>query len=147
MGPERHRGRAGAVRACAVARARRPVRPPGSDRGRARTSKPAVGDRLARIAALYGALERAYPSPVVALNRAAAIAMAEGPARGLELIDRLVAEGRLGAYFPLHAARADLLRRAGRAPEALTAYREALPLATNGVERAFVARRVSELGG
>ncbi len=109
-------------------------------RGRAATDWP-------RIATLYAALELAHPSPVVALNRAAAIAMAEGPVRGLELIDRLVAGGQLDGYFPLYTARADLLRRGGRASEALTAYGEALPLATNDVERAFVQRRLCELGG
>jgi len=112
----------------------------------ARAAEPAATD-WGRIAALYGALELAHPSPVVALNRAAAVAMAEGPERGLELIDELVSEGRLDSYFPLHSARADLLRRADRAAEALEAYRGALVLARNDVERAFVERRLRELGG
>jgi len=99
----------------------------------------------ARIAALYGALEMVHPSPVVTLNRAAAVAMDEGPERGLELIEDLVSDGRLDAYFPLHTARADLLRRADRAAEALGVYRAALALATNDVERAFVQRRLREL--
>ncbi len=112
----------------------------------ARASEPA-DTNWARIAALYGALEQAHPSPVVALNRAAAVAMAEGPERGLEMIEELVAAGRLKAYFPLHAARADLLRRAGRPAEALDAYGRALALAANDVERAFVERRLRELDG
>ncbi|MEK6228400.1 MAG: RNA polymerase sigma factor [Actinomycetota bacterium] len=112
----------------------------------ARAAEPSATD-WARIAAMYGVLEMAHPSPVVALNRAAAVAMAEGPERGLELIDELVSEGRLNAYYPLHTARADLLRRADHAAEALEAYRGALALATNDVERAFVERRLRELGG
>jgi len=112
----------------------------------ARAGEPAATD-WARIAALYGALERTHPSPVVALNRAAAVAMAEGPDEGLELIEELVAGGRLDSYFPLHTARADLLRRAERRAEALQAYQSALALATNEVERGFVQRRLRELDG
>jgi RNA polymerase sigma-70 factor (ECF subfamily) len=85
------------------------------------------------------------PSPVVALNRAAAVAMADGPAAGLELMDSLAASGALDGYHLLHAARADLLRRLGRAPEAAAAYRRALDLATNPVERAFLTRRLAEV--
>ena len=110
----------------------------------ARAMRPSDTD-WPRIAALYGALERAHPSPVVALNRAAAIAMAEGPARGLELIDQLAPA--LDKYFPLHTARGDLLRRAGRTDDSLEAYRAAQELASNDVERAFVRRRLRELGG
>src|ERR671922_2731021 len=95
-----------------------------------------------QIALLYGELSRRQPSPVVELNRAVAIAMAEGPERGLELIDRIPG---LDQYHLLHATRADLLRRGGRRDEAASAYRRALELATNPVERSFLARRLAEV--
>jgi RNA polymerase sigma-70 factor (ECF subfamily) len=95
-----------------------------------------------QIVALYGELERLLPSPVVELNRAAAVAMAEGPEQGLELIDRI--EG-LESYVSFHAARADLLRRLGRADEAADAYSRALTLAPDGPERVFLARRLGQL--
>lgn len=82
---------------------------------------------------------------MVELNRAAAVAMAEGPACGLALLDRLVAENALPRYHLLPAARADLLRRLGRTGEAAAAYREALALAGNEAERRFLARRLAEL--
>ena len=97
-----------------------------------------------QIAALYGELARAQPTPVVELNRAVAVAMAEGPDAGLALIDGVA--GALEGYHLLHAARADLLRRGGRADEAARAYRRALALAANGAERAFLQRRLDELG-
>ena len=84
-------------------------------------------------------------SPVVALNRAVALAMLEGPAAGLDLMDNLAASGALEGYHLLHAARADLLRRLGRNQEAAAAYRRALELASNPVERAFLTRRLSEI--
>ena len=96
-----------------------------------------------QIAALYGELARAQPTPVVELNRAVAVAMAEGPDAGLALIDGVA--GALEGYHLLHAARADLLRRGGRADEAARAYRRALALAANGAERAFLQRRLAEL--
>ena len=96
-----------------------------------------------QIAALYGELARAQPTPVVELNRAVAVAMAEGPDAGLALIDGVA--GALEGYHLLHAARADLLRRGGRADEAARAYRRALALAANGAERAFLERRLAEL--
>jgi RNA polymerase sigma-70 factor, ECF subfamily len=96
----------------------------------------------AQIAALYGRLVELTPSPVVELNRAVAVAMAEGPAAGLALIDRL--EG-LEAYHLLHAARADLLRRLDRREEAAEAYRQALALATGPAERSFLERRLVEM--
>jgi RNA polymerase sigma-70 factor, ECF subfamily len=96
-----------------------------------------------RIVGLYDELVAVAPSPVVELNRAAAIAMAEGPDRGLSLIDRI--EG-LDHYYLLHAARADLLRRDGRKAEAAASYRRALELATNPVERSFFQRRLAEVG-
>jgi RNA polymerase sigma-70 factor (ECF subfamily) len=96
----------------------------------------------AQIAALYGELARLTPSPVVALNRAVAIAESDGLAAGLEALDAL--EG-LDGYQYLHAARADLLRRAGRHGEALEAYERALELARSEPERRFLARRVGQL--
>jgi len=74
-----------------------------------------------------------------------AVAMVEGPAAGLELMDELAASGDLDGYHLLPAARADLLRRLGRGPEAAAAYRRALELATNPVERAFLTRRLAEV--
>ena len=98
-----------------------------------------------QIAALYGVLARLAPSPVVELNRAVAVAMAEGPARGLELLDDLDARGELAHYHLLPAARADLLRRIGRTGEAAEAYRAAIGLAGNDAERRFLVRRLAEL--
>jgi RNA polymerase sigma-70 factor, ECF subfamily len=95
-----------------------------------------------RIRLLYDWLVQAQPSPVVELNRAVAIAMAEGPQRGLEVIDAI--EG-LDAYLHLHSARADLLRRAGRAREAASEYDRALELVANPVERSFLERRRAEV--
>jgi RNA polymerase sigma-70 factor (ECF subfamily) len=97
-----------------------------------------------QIAALYAELARALPTPVVELNRAVAVAMAEGPAAGLALIDALAAHGELDAYHLLHAARADLLRREGRSGEAAGAYRRALELTANAAERRFLRRRLAE---
>ena len=99
-----------------------------------------------RIAFLYGLLARAQPSPVIELNRAAAVAMAEGPERGLELMDDPALAEELAGYQPFWSARGDLLRRAGRANEAGDAYARALQLTTNPVERRFLERRVAELG-
>jgi RNA polymerase sigma-70 factor, ECF subfamily len=99
-----------------------------------------------RIAVLYDQLMALNPSPVVALNRAVAVAMRDGPAAGLALMDDLAASGDLDGYHLLHAGRADLLRRLGRAPEAAAAYRRALELAANPVERAFLTRRLADLG-
>ena len=82
---------------------------------------------------------------MVALNRAVAVAMVDGPAAGLELMDALAASGDLDGYHLLHAGRADLLRRLGRRPEAATAYRRALGLATNPVEQAVLTRRLAEV--
>jgi RNA polymerase sigma-70 factor (ECF subfamily) len=96
----------------------------------------------AQIALLYGRLECFTPSPVVELNRAVAVAMADGPERGLELIDAI---GGLDGYRHLHSARADLLRRLGRDPEAAESYQRALELATQPAERAFLERRLAEV--
>ncbi len=97
-----------------------------------------------RIAALYDLLAQVAPGPVVELNRAAAVAMADGPKAGLELIDAI--EG-LDEYHLMHSARADLLRRAGRDDEAADAYRRALELAGQPAERRFLEGRLAELGG
>jgi RNA polymerase sigma-70 factor, ECF subfamily len=96
-----------------------------------------------RIAALYERLEAAAPSAVVALNRAVAVAMADGPAEGLRLIDALAGSGELDDYQHLHSARAALLRRLERDDEATAAYERALELATNPVERRFLERRLA----
>ena len=98
----------------------------------------------ARVAELYGRLAEASPSPVVELNRAVAVAMAEGPERGLELMAALEG-GRLEGYHLLHAARADLLRRIGRGAEAAESYRRARELTDNPAERSFLERRLREL--
>lgn len=98
-----------------------------------------------QIATLYVALQRMAPSPVVELNLAAAVAMADGPAVGLAMMDGIAASGELDAYPYLHAARADLFRRLGRWSEAGDAYRRALALTTNGPERAFLEGRLQEV--
>lgn len=98
-----------------------------------------------QIAALYLALARIDPSPVVELNRAVAVAMADGPASGLALMDELVTRGQLDDYPYLHAGRADLLRRLGRWADAVVAYRRALELSANASEQAFLARRLLEV--
>ena len=85
------------------------------------------------------------PSPVVELNLAVAVAMAEGPAVGLAMIDGLAADGTLDEYPYLHAARADLLRRLDRRTEAAMAYRRAADLTTNLTEQAFLERRLVSL--
>jgi len=97
------------------------------------------------IVRLYDALERAQPSPIVSLNRAVAVAMADGPRQGLALIDALAASGDLDSYHLLHAARADLLRRLGSGVEAGKSYRRALELVTNDSERRFLERRMREV--
>jgi RNA polymerase sigma-70 factor, ECF subfamily len=100
----------------------------------------------AEVLGLYDALLRAWPSPVVALNRAVAVAMVRGPAAGLSEVNELEAGGRLAGYRYLPATKADLLRRLGRLPEASTAYQAALELADNDAERAFLTARLSSLG-
>ena len=99
----------------------------------------------ARIVATYDLLLQVEPSPVIELNRAAAVAMRDGPAAGLELVDSLLARGELGDYQPAHAARADLCRRLGRAAEARESYRRALDLTQQGAARRFLERRLAEL--
>lgn len=98
-----------------------------------------------RIVLLYDLLERLQPSPIVSLNRAVAIAMADGPRAALGIIDTLVASGDLENYYLLHAAHADLLRRMGSFEEAAKSYRRALELVTNDSERRFLERRLREV--
>jgi RNA polymerase sigma-70 factor (ECF subfamily) len=97
------------------------------------------------IAALYRVLAAVAPGPVVQLNRAVAVAMADGPEAGLALVDALGADGDLADYHLFHATRADLLRRLGRRGEAVTAYERALVLVKNEAERAFLARRLDDV--
>lgn len=98
-----------------------------------------------RIVALYDLLLRADPSPVVALNRAVAVAMRDGPAAGLALVDAIMADGALTDFHLAHAARADLLRRLGKAVAAREAYQRALALAEQEPERRFIRKRLDEL--
>jgi RNA polymerase sigma-70 factor (ECF subfamily) len=98
-----------------------------------------------QILTLYDELLRVWPSPVVALNRAVALAMVDGPAAALEEVEALERDDRLAGYRYLPATKADLLRRLGRGAEAAAAYRVALDLADNEVERAFLRRRLAEV--
>jgi RNA polymerase sigma-70 factor (ECF subfamily) len=100
-----------------------------------------------QIVGLYDVLARVDPSPVVELNRAAAVAMRDGPAAGLALIDAILARGDLADYHLAHSARADLCRRMGRSAEARAAYQRALDLTRQEPERRFLERRLGELGG
>jgi RNA polymerase sigma-70 factor (ECF subfamily) len=97
-----------------------------------------------QIAGLYELLAKISPSPVIELNRAAAVAMADGPERGLHLMDRGEVADALDGYSWLHAARADLLRRLGRNAEAAEAYARALMLTENRAERAYLSQRLAE---
>jgi RNA polymerase sigma-70 factor, ECF subfamily len=98
-----------------------------------------------QIVRLYDVLERMQPSPIVSLNRAVAVAMADGPRSGLALIDVLSVNDDLANYHLLHAARADLLRRLGSQAEAADHYQRALALVTNDRERRFLERRLREV--
>lgn len=100
-----------------------------------------------RIVALYDVLLALVPSPVVAVNRAAAVAMHDGPVAGLALLDELAAEPLLRTYSPYHVARADLLHRLGRHTDAAAAYRTALDLAGTEPERAHLRRRLTTVTG
>jgi RNA polymerase sigma-70 factor, ECF subfamily len=111
------------------------------------TAEDAADTDWERIARLYEHLGRLAPSPVVELNRAVAIAMYEGPAAGLVVVDALAATGELEGYHLLAATRADLLRRLGRAREAAQSYREALALVTSDAERRHLTRRLAETAG
>jgi RNA polymerase sigma-70 factor (ECF subfamily) len=99
------------------------------------------------IARLYARLTRLTPSPVVELNRAVAVGMADGPEAGLVLVDALAATGALNGYYLLAATRADLLRRLRRNDEAARAYRQAGALAGTDAERRYLARRLDEVTG
>jgi RNA polymerase sigma-70 factor (ECF subfamily) len=98
-----------------------------------------------QLLALYDRLLRAWPSPVVALNRAVVISMVDGPAAALEEVARLEQDGRLDGYRYLPATKADLLRRLGRPAEAQQSYQDALDLTENSAERSFLAGRISEM--
>jgi RNA polymerase sigma-70 factor (ECF subfamily) len=100
-----------------------------------------------QVLTLYDELLRVWPSPVVALNRAVAVAMVRGPEVALEEVELLEREGRLSGYRYLPATKADLLRRLGRYPEAVVAYRAALDLTDNEAERAFLSDRLAGLTG
>ena len=111
----------------------------------ARAARPEDTD-WPQIAALYGALLRHSPGPIVELNAAVAVAMAHGPEAGLAWMERLDRSGELAGYHLLPAAQADLLRRLGRADEARAAYARALELVRHPAERRFLERRLAELG-
>jgi RNA polymerase sigma-70 factor (ECF subfamily) len=104
-----------------------------------------AGTDWPQIVALYDVLRGLAPSPVVELNRAVAVAMRDGPAAGLSLLDALADEPRLRGYGPFSAARGDLLARLGRPGEAAAAYREALSLAGTEPERAHLRGRLAEV--
>jgi RNA polymerase sigma-70 factor (ECF subfamily) len=110
------------------------------------SADPAATD-WAEIAQLYGRLAEMMPTPVVALNRSVAVAMADGPAAGLQMVEQLTASGVLSGYYLVPATRADLLRRLGRRPEAAAEYRAAIDLASTDAERRFLARRLVEVAG
>jgi RNA polymerase sigma-70 factor (ECF subfamily) len=112
------------------------------EHARART---AAATDWGRIVATYDLLLEAEPSPVIELNRAAAVAMRDGPAAGLALVEAILARGELADYQPAHAARAELCRRLGRHPEARAAYRRAIELTGQGAARRFLERRLAEL--
>ena len=99
-----------------------------------------------QIAALYDLLLRVEPSPIVELNRAVAVAMRDGPAAGLELMDRILERGELHDYHLIHSARADLCRRLGKKKDARLAYERALALTQQEPERRFLECRLNELG-
>jgi RNA polymerase sigma-70 factor, ECF subfamily len=98
-----------------------------------------------QIALLYERLLHLQPTPIVRLNRAAAIGMASGPEEGLRLMEDIAADDALSGYYLAHAARADLLRRAGRSPEAAAAYKRAIELCPNAVELSYLKRRLAEV--
>ena len=109
------------------------------------TATEAAATDWAEIAALYGRLVRLLPSPVVELNRAVAVGMADGPLAGLVLVEALEESGKLAGYHLLAATKADMYRRLGRTEEAAACYREALELASTDAERRFLSRRLTEV--
>lgn len=98
-----------------------------------------------QIVGLYDVLARLNPSPIIALNRAVAVAMCDGPAAGLTLVEAILAGGELADYRLAHAAHADLCRRLGKTPEARASYQRALELTQQAPERRFIERRLMEL--
>ena len=106
----------------------------------------AANTNWAEIVGLYDVLLRVNPSPVIELNRAVAIAMRDGPAKGIAVIDAIFEGGHLGDYYLAHSARADLCRRLGKTAEAIASYRRALSLARQQPARRFLERRLHELG-
>ena len=108
-------------------------------------ARSAASTDWAQIVALYDVLLLADPSPVIELNRAAAVAMRDGPATGLALIDAILVRGDLSDYVPAHVARADLCRRLGRVEEAIVSYDRALALASQEPEKRFISQRLREL--
>jgi RNA polymerase sigma-70 factor, ECF subfamily len=109
-------------------------------------ARDAISTDWGQIVGLYNVLLQADPSPVIALNRAAAVAMRDGPGEGLKLIDAIIARGELDDYYLAHAARGDLYKRLGRVNDAVAAYRRTLKLVGQEPERRFVIRRLRELG-
>ena len=109
------------------------------------TARDASDTDWSQIAELYKHLTELAPSPVVELNRAVAVAMTDGPASGLAIVDALIESRSLPAYHLLPAVRADLLRRLNRLNEAAASYRAALSLANTDPERRFLARRLREI--
>jgi RNA polymerase sigma-70 factor, ECF subfamily len=106
----------------------------------------AEGTDWAQIVALYDLLAKTTPSPVIELNRAVAVAMRDGPLRGLQLVDNILAQGDLFDYHLAHAARADLCRRLGKMADAKASYQQALAIARQEPERRFLEKRLAELG-
>jgi RNA polymerase sigma-70 factor (ECF subfamily) len=98
-----------------------------------------------KIVRFYDLLQQLLPSPIIALNRAVAIGMADGPRAAITLIDEVAASGELEGYHLLHAARADMLRRLGLNREAAESYKLALGLVSNDSERRFLERRLREV--
>jgi RNA polymerase sigma-70 factor (ECF subfamily) len=146
VGSRTDRGRIVARRRCAAFRSCRSVFDSGRDRGASRFSAQRGGELDWRqIAALYALLLRHEDSEVVELNYAVAVAMVDGPAQGLLLVDAIAARGSLRDYHLLHAVRADLLRRLGQTTNAVAAYETALELTLLEPERRFLERRISEL--
>ena len=145
---DRARWDAGRIRegATALDRARR-LRRPGQYQLQAAIALQHVAETTdwAQVAELYGALGRIAPSPVVEVNRAVAVGFAEGPAAGLALLEPLLGDRVLASYQPLHAARAELLRRAGDRAGAAEAYGRGIALSANDVERAELERRLQAL--
>jgi RNA polymerase sigma-70 factor (ECF subfamily) len=111
------------------------------------TAPQAAATDWSEIAMLYGRLHQLLPTDIVALNRAVAVGMADGPAAGLRLVDGLESSGALSGYHLLPATRADLLRRLGRHEEAVHAYRAAIELAQTDAERRYLTRRLAETAG